>query len=390
MGRIAYSWAPSILAMSREVGCPLVQLLAAVRRRAGLGTEGLLDGLRFRPEDLADPESRIDWDEFALLLDQTLDACGGDGPFGALMVETARLSIPPEQVWGVFPDLPSFYLWLILFATRELHTNLQTTIQIGADGALVLEHHIPRPYRPSRALAVASAATFRGAPRLLGLPDAVVTCAFDERCGLYRVVPPAGGSAALRQPGTCAGAGTAEARVQRCGLGLVEAASRHDFLARLEEGLRLLGGCTAGRIWSRRAEGPMVRLHAWGALPPDPASRMLVLGSRIVGRAELAEADEAGPEQRAAVQELLTWAAVALERGTVAERMDARPGFTARERQVFNLVAQGCSDKEIARRLGTSPKTVSHQVGGLLRKGGVENRTALAGLSAHSFSSRAE
>jgi DNA-binding CsgD family transcriptional regulator len=350
----------------------------------------MLAGLRFRPEDLVDPESRIDWDEFSILLDRTLDACGGDEPFGALMAETARLSIPPERVWGVFPDLQSFYLWLVLFAARELHTNLQTTIRTGSDGALVLEHHIPRPYRPSRALAVASAATFRGAPRLLGLPDAVVACAFDERCGLYRVVPPAGGSAALRQPGTGAEAEAAGTRVLRCGLGLVEAASRHDFLARLEEGLRLLGGCTAGRIWSRRAEGPMVRLHAWGVLPADPADRMLVLGARIVGRAELAEAADADPERRAAVQELLTWAAVALERGTVAERAEARLGFTPRERQVFNLVAQGCSDKEIAQRLGTSPKTVSHQVGDLLRKGGVENRTALAGLSAHSFSSRAE
>ena len=58
----------------------------------------------------------------------------------------------------------------------------------------------------------------------------------------------------------------------------------------------------------------------------------------------------------------------------------ARLKLTARERQILALLVQGHSDKQIAQALGTSPKTVSHQVGGLLRKSGAGNRTALARL----------
>lgn len=50
--------------------------------------------------------------------------------------------------------------------------------------------------------------------------------------------------------------------------------------------------------------------------------------------------------------------------------------FTPRERQVAGLLADGLSDRALARRLEISPKTVEKHVGALLRKTGTNSRTA--------------
>jgi len=65
--------------------------------------------------------------------------------------------------------------------------------------------------------------------------------------------------------------------------------------------------------------------------------------------------------------------------GTSAE---GRPEvLTAREREVRALVARGLPDKQIAARLGISPKTVEKHVGTVLRKTGARNRTELASMT---------
>lgn len=56
--------------------------------------------------------------------------------------------------------------------------------------------------------------------------------------------------------------------------------------------------------------------------------------------------------------------------------------LTAREREVFPLVVQGLADKQIARQLDISVKTVEKHVGSLLKKTGATNRTMLAGMVA--------
>lgn len=58
-----------------------------------------------------------------------------------------------------------------------------------------------------------------------------------------------------------------------------------------------------------------------------------------------------------------------------------RSRLTARERQVLRLIAQGLSDREIARRLSISPRTVNGHVTKLLTKLDVESRTAAAALA---------
>lgn len=54
------------------------------------------------------------------------------------------------------------------------------------------------------------------------------------------------------------------------------------------------------------------------------------------------------------------------------------PDVTPREREVLDLLAAGCRNREIAQRLGMSEKTVRNHVSHLLLKFGVEDRTGIA------------
>lgn len=62
---------------------------------------------------------------------------------------------------------------------------------------------------------------------------------------------------------------------------------------------------------------------------------------------------------------------------------DAGSGqFTAREREVHDMVIRGMADKQIARELQISAKTVEKHVGSILRKAGARNRTMLVSINA--------
>jgi DNA-binding CsgD family transcriptional regulator len=52
--------------------------------------------------------------------------------------------------------------------------------------------------------------------------------------------------------------------------------------------------------------------------------------------------------------------------------------FTAREIEILKLLAQGMSNKQIARELGSSPNTIRNQIHAVFRKAAVTNRTELA------------
>jgi DNA-binding NarL/FixJ family response regulator len=64
------------------------------------------------------------------------------------------------------------------------------------------------------------------------------------------------------------------------------------------------------------------------------------------------------------------------------EHRPAAPHLTAREREVLALVAAGCDNLEIARRLYLSPSTVKNHVAKLFDKLGVDNRVQAATFAA--------
>ena len=67
--------------------------------------------------------------------------------------------------------------------------------------------------------------------------------------------------------------------------------------------------------------------------------------------------------------------------GQMADAAVGNVGFlTAREQQVFALVAQGLSSKEIARRFGISPRTVEIHRARVLHKLGVGSLAELTRL----------
>ncbi len=66
-------------------------------------------------------------------------------------------------------------------------------------------------------------------------------------------------------------------------------------------------------------------------------------------------------------------------RGRSRRRSDLRPaGLTAREAEVLGLVAEGCSNREVAERLHISQRTAEHHVQHVYAKIGVSSRAAAA------------
>jgi two-component system, NarL family, response regulator DevR len=64
-------------------------------------------------------------------------------------------------------------------------------------------------------------------------------------------------------------------------------------------------------------------------------------------------------------------------RGPVKEDSAAR-SLTAREREILDLIAEGCTNREIGQRLFLAEKTVKNYVSTLLAKLGMQRRTQAA------------
>ncbi len=112
------------------------------------------------------------------------------------------------------------------------------------------------------------------------------------------------------------------------------------------------------------AVGPAMRAGAAGYLYKDVDPEALVRAIRTAADGNLVLAPEAaGPLAAPGAAEAQTRGAGAL---------------TGRERQVLALVAQGRSNREIARELGVSEKTVKTHVSSVLAKLGVQDRTQAA------------
>ncbi len=71
-------------------------------------------------------------------------------------------------------------------------------------------------------------------------------------------------------------------------------------------------------------------------------------------------------------------AVLAAADGSARRRPSGAAGLTARQLEVLRLVAHGLSNREIARRLGVSPRTVDRHVSDVYQRIGVSSRAAAA------------
>jgi DNA-binding NarL/FixJ family response regulator len=113
-----------------------------------------------------------------------------------------------------------------------------------------------------------------------------------------------------------------------------------------------------------------VRNGAAGYLTKDLSPDALQRAVRGIRSGDLAMS-------RAMAAEVIQHLASATGRSGI-DPAQALPGISPREEEVLSLLADGLTDKEIADRLGISPRTVETHVGSLLNKLGVRNRAEAA------------
>ena len=120
-----------------------------------------------------------------------------------------------------------------------------------------------------------------------------------------------------------------------------------------------------------RGKGPVV-----GLTRREPtAAQKLAAGLR---GEELAGAREASGLDRAALDPALVADLLERVRPSGTPRPEQLAKLTPQERRIFDLIGQGCTNRQIAARLFLAEKTVKNYVSNMLRKLGMERRTQAA------------
>lgn len=114
-----------------------------------------------------------------------------------------------------------------------------------------------------------------------------------------------------------------------------------------------------------------VRSGAAGYLTKDLSPEALQRAVRGIRSGDLAMS-------RAMAAEVIQHLATATNRPSGTDASGGLPVVSPREEEVLALLADGLTDREIADRLGISPRTVETHVGSLLNKLGVRNRAQAA------------
>jgi DNA-binding NarL/FixJ family response regulator len=114
-----------------------------------------------------------------------------------------------------------------------------------------------------------------------------------------------------------------------------------------------------------------VRNGAAGYLTKDLSPEALQRAVRGIRSGDLAMS-------RAMAADVIQHLATTTNRPTGADTRGDLPGVSRREEEVLALLADGLTDRQIADRLGISPRTVETHVGSLLNKLGVRNRAEAA------------
>src|SRR5436309_2798200 len=114
-----------------------------------------------------------------------------------------------------------------------------------------------------------------------------------------------------------------------------------------------------------------IRNGAAGYLTKDLSPEALQRAVRGIRSADL-------PMSRSMAAEVRRSLAVSRRRTGTSEADDPLGELSEREQQVLRHLADGLTDREIATRLGISPRTVETHVGSILHKLGVRNRAQAA------------
>jgi two-component system response regulator DevR len=125
---------------------------------------------------------------------------------------------------------------------------------------------------------------------------------------------------------------------------------------------------------SRRDLMEAVRAGAAGYLTKDLSPDALQRAVRGIRDGDLPM------PRRLAADAIRELAAIARTRAAVGDRPagETLAGLSGREEQVLQHLAEGLTDRDIAARLGISPRTVETHVGSILHKLGVRNRAQAA------------
>lgn len=114
-----------------------------------------------------------------------------------------------------------------------------------------------------------------------------------------------------------------------------------------------------------------IRQGAAGYVTKDLSPDALQRAVRGVRSGEL-------PMSRKMAAELVRQLSIGSGRGATSAEGELLPGLSDRETEVLRHLAEGLTDREIAERLGISPRTVETHVGSILHKLGVRNRAQAA------------
>ena len=129
--------------------------------------------------------------------------------------------------------------------------------------------------------------------------------------------------------------------------------------------LLLAGDWRAAACAWERIGMPYERALALAEGPEDALREALIVLDRL----------GAGPLAAIVRRRLRERGARGIPRGPNETTRASPSGLTTKELQVLHLLAQGCTNAQLARRLHRSPKTIDHHVSAILEKLGVHSRT---------------